>query len=74
MNSSAIAPGDLIELFPDRFGRKCFSIYRQDAGMGEKEYAVFLNDEFLFRSEHHKIARNIVMEIRDTLSMEELRI
>ena len=63
---------DLVEIFHDYNGKKCFSIYRQDAGMGEKDYAVLLNDEFLFRTEHHKIARNIVMAIRNNCSLEDL--
>jgi hypothetical protein len=66
--------GQLIELFHDYGSINCFSIYRQDAGMGEKDYAVFLNDEFLFRAEHHKVARNIVMAIRNACSLEDLRL
>jgi hypothetical protein len=68
------AIGELIELFHDHTGEKCFSIYRQDAGMGEHDYCVLLNDEFLFRAEHHKVARNIVMAIRYDLSIGELRL
>lgn len=63
---------DLVELFFSYDGRKCFSIYRQDAGMGEHDYCVLLNDEFLFRAEHHKVARNIVIAIRNNLSIEDL--
>jgi hypothetical protein len=66
--------GQLIEIFHDCSGTKCFSIYRQDAGMGEHDYCVMLNDVFLFRAEHHKTARNIVMAIRNTMLLEELRI
>jgi hypothetical protein len=66
--------GTLIEIFHDYSDEKCFSIYRQDAGMGEHDYCVLLNDAFLFRAEHHKVARNIVMAIRNLVSLEDLRI
>ena len=66
--------GELVELFQDNSGHKCFSIYRQDAGMGEHDYCVLLNDEFLFRAEHQKVARNIVMAIRNTMALVELRL
>lgn len=63
---------DLVEIFHSYDGKKGFSIYRQDAGMGEKDYCVLLNDKFLFRAEHHKVARNIVIAIRNCCSLEEL--
>jgi hypothetical protein len=66
--------GKLIELFHDHSGNKCFSIYCQDTGMGEHDYCALLNGDFLFRAGHHKIARNIVMAIRNTLSTEDLTI
>ena len=65
---------DLVEIFHSNDGKKCFSIYRQDAGMGEKDYCVLLNGEFLFRVEHLTVARCIVMAIRNMCSREELRL
>lgn len=54
--------------------KKCFEgpvyssapwkIYRQDAGMGEHDYAVFLNDVFFCRTEHSQTAHEIIRAIR----------
>ena len=66
--------GQLVEIFCDNTSTKSFSIYRQDSGMGEHDYAVFLNAVFLFRAEHHKVARNIVMAIQNRLAIGELMI
>ena len=47
-------PGDLVyDIAP-------WKIYRQDAGMGEKEYRVFLNGVFCCQTEHEITAREIV--------------
>ena len=41
-----------------------WKIYRQDAGMGEHDYAVFLNDVFFCRTEHSQTAHEIIRAIR----------
>jgi plasmid stabilization system protein ParE len=41
-----------------------WKIYRQDAGMGEHDYAVFLNDVFFCRTEYSQTANEIINAIR----------
>lgn len=41
-----------------------WKIYRQDAGMGESEYAVFLGDVFYCRTDDSQTAQRIVEAIR----------
>lgn len=43
-----------------------WKIYRQDAGMGEHDYAVFLNDVYFCRTEHSQTASEIIRAIRFT--------
>jgi hypothetical protein len=58
--------GELVELFD---GSK-WKIYRQGAGMGEYDYAVFLNGVFFCKTEHRKIAHNIVKAVRALMSFD----
>lgn len=41
-----------------------WKIYEQDAGMGEHDYAVFLNDVFYCRTDDSQTAQRIVESIR----------
>lgn len=41
-----------------------WTIYRQDAGMGEHDYAVFHNGVFFCRTNHSQTAREIIRAIR----------
>ena len=43
-----------------------WKIYRQDAGMGEHDYAVFLDDVFYCRTEDSQTAMRIVNTMRRT--------
>jgi len=68
------APSSRPALSPRIDVSKCFEdivyssapwkIYRQDAGMGEHDYAVFLNDVFFCRAEHSQTASEIIRAIR----------
>lgn len=53
-------PGKLVELYDG----SVWCIYRQDAGMGEHDYAVFLNDVFFCRTEHLITAKEIIESVR----------
>lgn len=49
-----IGPGELVyDIAP-------WKIYRQDAGMGEKEYRVFLNNVFFCQTENQITAEEII--------------
>jgi hypothetical protein len=52
-----IAPG---ELLLDDFKWK---VYRQDAGMGEHDYAIFKYDVFFARTEHESDAKEIILAL-----------
>lgn len=41
-----------------------WKIYRQDAGMGEHDYAVFLNDVFFCRTDCSQTAHEIIRAIK----------
>lgn len=41
-----------------------WKIYRQDAGMGEHNYAIFLNDVFFARTEYSQTAHEIIEAIK----------
>jgi hypothetical protein len=49
-----IAPGQLI------IANSRWKVFRQDAGMGEKEYRVFRNDEFFCQTNNQKDAEEII--------------
>jgi hypothetical protein len=49
-----------------------WKIYRQDAGMGEHDYAVFLDDVFYCRTEDSQTAMRIVNTMRRTEGGDEL--
>jgi len=48
-----------------------WKIYRQDAGMGEHDYAVFLNDVFFCRTEYSQTAHEIIKAIHSRSSSSE---
>lgn len=52
-------PGDLV------YNSGPWKIYRQDAGMGEKEYRVFLNDRNFCVCDYRKDADLIIWAIRN---------
>jgi hypothetical protein len=52
------APGDLV------YSSTPWKMYRQDVGMGEYDYAVFLNDVFFCRTERSQTAHEIIGAIR----------
>jgi hypothetical protein len=47
-------PGEIV------FDHYKWKVYRQDAGMGEKDYAIFKYDIFFARTEHEKDAMDII--------------
>jgi len=51
---TAIAPGELV------YSNEHWKIFRQDAGMGEVDYAIFLMDEFFCRTNENRYAIIIV--------------
>jgi hypothetical protein len=53
-----IAPGEIV------YSSTHWKIFRQDSGMGEHDYAVFLNDVFFCRTEHSQTAHEIIRAIR----------
>jgi hypothetical protein len=56
---------DVTKCFEEKiFDVAPWKIYRQDAGMGEHDYAVMLNDVFFCRVEHEQHAHEIIRAIR----------
>jgi hypothetical protein len=51
--------GELVEGYEDSL----WKVYRQDAGMGEKDYAVFHNGIFFCRTEHLITAQEIIRAV-----------
>jgi hypothetical protein len=61
--------GDVPSIGPRVLGSLVYSstpwkIYRQDAGMGEYDYAIFLNDVFFARTEYSQTAHEIIEAIK----------
>jgi hypothetical protein len=53
--------GELVEGY---YEDSLWKIYRQDAGMGEHDYAVFLNDVFFCRTEYLVTAQEIIRKVK----------
>lgn len=51
-------PGEIV------YSSTPWKMYRQNAGMGEHDYAVFLNDVFFCRTEHSQTAHEIIRAMR----------
>lgn len=64
MPQNQISPGELV--FESSDGWK---IFRQDAGMGEWDYALFKNEEFYCRAPCREIADTIIGAIRFSANM-----
>ncbi len=63
---NAIAPGELV--YSSLSGHP-WKIFRQDAGMGEFDYAIFQDDEYFCRTASSHRASEIIRAIRFTANM-----